>query len=233
MSSGFSDDLLKGIDVSKYQRPGTIDWATLRELGYSFAIVRAEYGVALDPKCLTHIRDSVSEGFSLGAYGWPQGGIKALLDLYSTHPRIHIPPSLDVEEMNKKDAPSVLGCCNEIRDAFGKGIIYTSQHYWHMLGNPAWPRDFSLWTSHYGVQHPAIPNADGAPQDWFIWQHEGRKPLTGEAGHATSGQAIDQNVAKPELLTVPDLTIDAERVKQQIAMTLAQEAAEFTPTKDV
>jgi len=232
MSSGFSDDLLKGIDVSKYQRPGTIDWASLRELDYTFVIVRAEYGVALDRHALTHIRDAGSEGFALGAYGWHHGGITALLDLYATHQNMKIAPSLDVEEAPKKEAPLIFECCDEIREAFGKGQLYTSQYYWHMLGNPAWPRDFSLWASHYGVRHPALPKADGAPQDWLIWQHEGREPLSGEAGSATSHQAIDQNVGKPALLTVPDLMIDAEHVRQQIAMTLAQQMSDFEVTKD-
>ena len=58
-----------GVDVSKYQ--GVVDWAKLKEYGYTFAIIRGGYGMyesQVDPYFTRNITEAVAQGFDIGVY---------------------------------------------------------------------------------------------------------------------------------------------------------------------
>ena len=59
--------LLMGVDVSKYQ--GVVDWSRLKEYGYTFAIIRAGYGMyekQEDPYFIRNITEAVNLFFKTG-----------------------------------------------------------------------------------------------------------------------------------------------------------------------
>lgn len=58
-----------GVDVSKYQ--GKVDWNALRKAGYTFAIIRAGYGMfsnQVDPYFVENITGAKDNGFDIGVY---------------------------------------------------------------------------------------------------------------------------------------------------------------------
>lgn len=58
-----------GVDVSKHQ--GVVDWAKLKEYGYTFAIIRAGYGVfenQVDSYFTRNITEAAFHGFDIGVY---------------------------------------------------------------------------------------------------------------------------------------------------------------------
>lgn len=58
-----------GVDVSKYQ--GVVDWAKLKEYGYTFAIIRGGYGMyepQIDPYFTININGAIAQGFDIGVY---------------------------------------------------------------------------------------------------------------------------------------------------------------------
>lgn len=62
-------NLSMGVDVSKYQ--GVVDWSKLKEYGYTFAIIRAGYGMfanQVDPYFTQNIKEAASQGFDIGVY---------------------------------------------------------------------------------------------------------------------------------------------------------------------
>lgn len=61
--------LAVGVDVSKYQ--DVVDWAKLKEYGYTFAIIRAGFGMfenQVDPYFTQNIKEAASQGFDIGVY---------------------------------------------------------------------------------------------------------------------------------------------------------------------
>jgi len=58
-----------GVDVSKYQ--GKVDWKALRKAGYTFAIIRAGYGMfssQVDPYFVQNMIGAEDNGFDIGVY---------------------------------------------------------------------------------------------------------------------------------------------------------------------
>ncbi|MCD8108446.1 MAG: hypothetical protein LUE20_10890 [Oscillospiraceae bacterium] len=58
----------KGIDVSKYQSPGKMDYGALKDLGYSFVIAKAGSLKGKDSAFDTHYTKARAAGLSVGAY---------------------------------------------------------------------------------------------------------------------------------------------------------------------
>lgn len=62
---------IKGIDVSKYQKAGKVNFNELKKLGYEFVIVRAGYGKVLTQKDTafeSHYKAAKEAGLHVGAY---------------------------------------------------------------------------------------------------------------------------------------------------------------------
>lgn len=63
--------LYKGVDVSKHQSAGKVDFAALRALGYHFVMLRAGYGKCLSQKDSafeSHYKAAKEAGLRVGAY---------------------------------------------------------------------------------------------------------------------------------------------------------------------
>ena len=62
---------IKGIDVSKHQKAGKVNFEELKKLGYDFVIVRAGYGKVLaqkDTSFESHYKAAKGAGLHVGAY---------------------------------------------------------------------------------------------------------------------------------------------------------------------
>ena len=62
---------LKGIDISKYQPDGSVDFKKLKAEGYEFVILRAGYGKVLSQKdgmFDKHYKEATAAGLKVGAY---------------------------------------------------------------------------------------------------------------------------------------------------------------------
>ena len=62
---------IKGIDVSKYQKAGKVNFKELKKLGYEFVIIRAGYGMEMNQKDSafeSHYKAAKEAGLHVGAY---------------------------------------------------------------------------------------------------------------------------------------------------------------------
>ncbi len=62
---------IKGIDISRHQRAGEVNFKKLRELGYDFVMIRAGYGKILTQKDTafdSHYNAAKAAGLYVGAY---------------------------------------------------------------------------------------------------------------------------------------------------------------------
>lgn len=62
---------IKGIDVSKYQKAGKVNFNELKKLGYEFVIIRAGYGMEMNQKDSafeSHYKAAKEAGLHVGAY---------------------------------------------------------------------------------------------------------------------------------------------------------------------
>lgn len=57
---------MRGIDVSKWQ--GTIDWKKVKASGVDFVIIRAGYGMNVDPRFFENYAGAKAAGLNVGAY---------------------------------------------------------------------------------------------------------------------------------------------------------------------
>lgn len=63
--------LYKGVDLSRHQAAGKVDFASLKALGYYFVMLRAGYGKCLsqkDPDFESHYKAAKEAGLRVGAY---------------------------------------------------------------------------------------------------------------------------------------------------------------------
>lgn len=202
---------LAGIDTSHYQR--VTDWPLVAR-SWDFAIFKAIEGRRVDSDfdfCATAARE---EAMTWGAYAFfrPDVPVVDQINAYFAvldgvrYGEANLYPAIDVEQEAglpfgpSTHATQVTAFARAIIERYGKCIIYTSQHYWSLIGNPAvmLDPDVVLWTSHYtDAPEPACPMRKA----WRLWQH-GVKPAPG----IVSADGVDQNVCEGELpiIEAPD-----------------------------
>lgn len=62
---------IKGIDISKHQTAGRVNFSALKNLGYEFCMMRAGYGMydcQKDRAFESHYKAAVNAGINVGAY---------------------------------------------------------------------------------------------------------------------------------------------------------------------
>ena len=62
---------IKGIDVSRHQKAGKVNFEELKKLGYEFVIIRAGYGMEMNQKDSafeSHYKAAKEAGLHVGAY---------------------------------------------------------------------------------------------------------------------------------------------------------------------
>ncbi|MSS43209.1 hypothetical protein FYJ27_05615 [Anaerosalibacter bizertensis] len=169
------------IDISHYQNPEKIDYATLAEQ-LDFAIIRTQYGSkTIDKHYKTHHRELRKRGIPTAAYAWVRGidmddmRVEAT-DFYNRTKDIN--PTfwfLDVEERSMDNMRiGVSAYVNELRRLGAEKIgIYVAHHRY---------KDFNLnleeveavWLPHYGRNIGKVDSTPDFPCDLHQYTSKGR-----------------------------------------------------------
>jgi lysozyme len=158
--------MLKGIDVSRYQRFD--DYTILNHSKRAFVFIKASEGLYTDPSFKTHC-----EGFSktcllAGAYHFLRfrdSGVDQanhFIDVVKpavTAGKLQLPAVLDIEDDKENKSPQecekiINDWLQTVQTEFGKTpIIYTGGWYWrdenHLNDTTSFSSKYPLWTSRY------------------------------------------------------------------------------------
>jgi lysozyme len=184
-----------GIDVSRWQ--GKVDWAKVRQAGYTFAFVKAtESAHWVDPNFVRNREEARKAGLYVGAYHFfrPKVMVEAQVlnfvrNIGSLRPG-ELPPVLDIEVPEDwKGIPQeerismILHWLREVELRLGvKPIVYLSPSFAaDILKHDKRLMDYMLWIAHYtGASQPRVP----APwTHWWFWQHSETGSVPGITGH--------------------------------------------------
>lgn len=182
--------MLKGIDVSKWQPAGTVDFSP-----YDFVITKATEGIGYtDPECDANYQKAKAEGKLLGVYHFarPVAGNDPIVEadwfvdetLGYHHEAIL---ALDWEAENQWNVAWAKTWLDRVYERTGvKPLIYMSAsvvnaYDWSPVANA----DYGLWIAGYpygyDVPNPPTPTPDdmpfgiGAWPFWAIWQYSSSK----------------------------------------------------------
>ena len=168
---------MRGIDVSKHN--GTIDWNKVKISGVDFAIIRAGYGNTVSQKDQTFERNyagATAAGLAVGAYWYSYAKTATDADREAAAflqaikgKKFNMPVFYDVEEENIFNS----GITNQITDRFctilenaGYWVgVYSSSAQFNKYFTAENKRKYTIWTAHWGVDHPAHPAT------YDIWQY--------------------------------------------------------------
>ncbi|MCG4565358.1 peptidoglycan-binding protein [Anaerosalibacter bizertensis] len=203
------------IDISHYQNPEKIDYATLAEQ-LDFAIIRTQYGSkTIDKHYKTHHRELRKRGIPTAAYAWVRGidmddmKVEAT-DFYNRTKDIN--PTfwfLDVEERSMDNMRiGVSAYVNELRRLGAEKIgIYVAHHRY---------KDFNLnleeveavWLPHYGRNIGKVDSTPDFPCDLHQYTSKGR--LDGYDGNLDLNRLVGNR--RLEFFTGKTINKDANKV---------------------
>jgi lysozyme len=181
-----------GIDVSRWQ--GEINWKTVANQGYKFAVIRASVGRQYtDPRFYTNWDGAKAAGLLVSAYHVvkPNHPASAQVEQFFSvldDRQPDLPPVLDVE-MHEDLTPAqittnVKECARLVEETGGrKPMIYTGKWFWddYVLPSPDWAQ-YDLWTAHYEVPAPSTPRDWTS---WTFWQYSETGSVSGVTSHNT------------------------------------------------
>jgi Lyzozyme M1 (1,4-beta-N-acetylmuramidase) len=193
-------DVLKGIDVSIYQR--TIDWAKVAADGVKFAIIRigGRYSGTgafyYDNNFEANIRGALANGIHVGVYFFSQAinQTEAVEEanyvrskLGSWAGELTLPVYLDIEYINgagrlhdanlTKTAQTniALAFCNAIHKAGLKAGVYTSFLSFNISADALYSAGYSIWQAQWATSTSL--------QTWYdVWQYSSAGTVNGISG---------------------------------------------------
>lgn len=200
---------LKGVDVSYYQ--GTVNWASVKAAGQSFAFARVSDGVSYpDSKFATNWPAMKKAGIVRGVYQYfrPTQDVQAQVDLLFAKLNAaggllpgDLPPVLDLETDGGLAASVVVSRAKawlaKVEAKLGvKPIVYTAAFMSNTIGTSfgAYP----LWVANYGATCPLMPSGWTS---WKIWQNADNGSVGGIGGN------VDTNVFNGNLAALQALTL--------------------------
>lgn len=172
--------LKTGLDISSWQRPGSMHWETIDQL-HAFVICRATYGEKLDKHFIEHSKSIARTYLTFGAYhfirtsqpwGTQLDAFCGILDNVGYGP-LDLLPVLDIErnDFDPWQPSKLLSYASNMSEVlmsrYGGVMLYISPSIDAVLGKPDLFRKHPIWVAHYGVEQPKF---DG---DWAIWQKSG------------------------------------------------------------
>lgn len=203
---------LNGIDVSNYQ--GTINWASVKNAGYSFAFAKATEGHTYkDPPFAANWAGMKAAGLIRGAYHYGHPGTEPIgqADFFVNTVR---PVSgdlqlvLDLEATDGKSPAQVWAWtqlfCNRIKSRTGRpAIIYTGFYFWRdNVGNPSNNLNCPLWLAAY-VSNPATYVPKPAWGTWTFWQYSSSATVSGIGTNPTDVDYFQGDLPTLKKLTLP------------------------------
>jgi lysozyme len=183
--------IVDGIDVSQWQ--GDVNFVSVRNANYRFAIARGASGTKPDEKFATNWSKMKSAGLIRGVYQYfrpaQDGAAQAnvLLDLVERAGGLEagdFPPVIDVEELGGRTPAQMMAEVKKWvsvvqRRTGRKPIVYANQHWEEEYGNPN-NLGLPLWVAKYTTQWcPQIPSAWN---EWVMWQYSEKGSVPGVQG---------------------------------------------------
>ena len=183
--------VLEGIDVSHYD--GNIDWASVKQSGREFAIMKASEGDGyVDPTFAQNRAGARAHGIAPGAYHFfhadldPIAQAEHFLQVAGAPGAGDLPLVADVETSNGQTAAviskNVLAFLGHLQQKTGQTpMIYTSPSFFNgNMGNPQGFDAYLLWVAHWKVNCPNVP---GTWKSWAFWQYTDSGNVPGIGGN--------------------------------------------------
>jgi len=183
-----------GIDVSKWQHGGSLNWQKVRSDGVTFAFIKAtEAANYTNPYLDRDWAGTRRAGVFRGAYHFarPSRGSAARQARYFVRKagrfqgRGVLPPVLDLESRGSLGVAGLRQWTRTwlqtvTRLTGRRPMIYTSPYFWQTaLGNAQGFTDYRLWVANYGTSHPQVP---GGWKRWTFWQRSNTGRINGISG---------------------------------------------------
>lgn len=200
-----SGKLVKGVDVSKYQR--NIDWNAVKASGIDFAIIRVGYrgwgtgALVEDPYFKQNIAGATKAGLKVGLYFYSQAVNEAeaveeasmVLRLAKGY-NIQYPIYFDTEKVANNNGradgiskaqrtANAVAFCETIQNAGYRAGVYSYASWFYNQLNMASISKYSIWIAQYREQLSFNYNYD-------IWQYTSKGQVPGIPG------GTDMNVSK-------------------------------------
>lgn len=173
-----------GVDVSHHS--GAVDWAGIRDLGYSFAYVKSSEGVDdSDPLFDEHWKTLEALDFPHGAYHFyvteddPEEQARFFASKLKEHPGT-LPPVVDVEHLGHNTTGDMTTTLLRFLEVFEqetglRPMIYTTPNFWDRSFRPEFS-DYDLWMAEFEVDQPKVPFGW---QSWTLWQRQNDQSIPG------------------------------------------------------
>ena len=197
-----NDNLIEGIDVSRYQ--GEIDWHQVaNENVISFVYIKATEGSDMtDSRFAENFKGAREVGLRVGAYHFlsDRSSMREQFENYRSHvpkSKLDLLPMVDIEESGVKRwsasqiQDSLAVFCQLVKDHYGKlPIIYTYSNFYNKYLYEHF-HNYYLFIANYNY----YPNIKGAGQH-NIWQKSERGRIKGIRGYVdldvlSNGTSLD------------------------------------------
>jgi GH25 family lysozyme M1 (1,4-beta-N-acetylmuramidase) len=237
-----------GVDVSRFQDPGKIPWATWKDK-IDFAFARASYGAALaDKSAIAHLQNARAVGgIKVGLYHFFRD-IHSAESQFNTFQAIaascrlgpgDIVPAVDLESDSfaKRAATPAWSepaqrLVELLRGIYGECIVYINNGDFALLGHPAWILERPIWIARYTADE-TVPTIGGKTP--IIWQDrvDDFDP-NGPGGYDEHAKSpIDQSRRLAPLPLIPPHITDEDRarVEGQVALSLDEQIRNIAVTE--
>lgn len=155
----------KGIDVSKWQKAGEVNYKNLKKLGYTFVIVRAGFGKELhqkDPAFESHYAAARAAGLKVGAYHYSYAKTvdEALIeaDCFLTWikgKKLEYPVAFDIEDKTQKSLTDkertdiAIAFMQKVEDAGYYVMLYSSANWLENKFERSRLKSYDTWLACY------------------------------------------------------------------------------------
>ena len=193
---------IRGIDLSKYQKPKNIDYASLKASGTEFAILRAGYGMYASQKDASfdeHYKNCKNAGINCGAYiySYAMSVSEAVREAdcflkWIDGKKLEYPVAFDIEDKSQKQLTTArrtdiaLAFMEKVESAGYYTMVYASADWFKNYLDRERLKHFDTWLACYTTEARRDELYKG---NIGIWQKSSSLVLPGYSGR------LDENVA--------------------------------------
>lgn len=174
----------KGIDISRHQKAGKVNFAKLKALGYEFVIIRAGYGKHISQKDIafdSHYNGAIKAGLKVGAYHYSYATTvaEALQEAecfikWIKGKRLEYPVAFDIEDKCQKSLTTAQRTAiakafmTKVEEAGYYTMIYSSASWLGSKLDMKALRHFDVWCACYTAADKIKKYYKG---NFGIWQY--------------------------------------------------------------